>query len=52
MYYDPRENLAPPPLTSNPLNALVAPRPIGWISTIDSTGRTNLAPFSYFNAIS
>jgi flavin reductase (DIM6/NTAB) family NADH-FMN oxidoreductase RutF len=52
MYYDPRENLAPPPLSSNPLNALVAPRPIGWISTIDATGRVNLAPFSYFNAVS
>lgn len=34
------------------LNALVAPRPIGWISTMDAQGRVNLAPFSYFNAIS
>jgi flavin reductase (DIM6/NTAB) family NADH-FMN oxidoreductase RutF len=33
-------------------NSIVAPRPIGWISSIDAAGRTNLAPFSYFNAIS
>lgn len=51
MYYDPRENLAPPPLSGNPLNALVAPRPIGWISTVDRAGNVNLAPFSYFNAV-
>ena len=29
----------------------ILPRPIGWISTIDSEGRHNLAPFSFFNAI-
>ena len=52
MYYDPRRNVAPPPLSSNPLNALVAPRPIGWISSIDREGRVNLAPFSYYNAVS
>ncbi|VTU22918.1 Flavin reductase like domain protein [Variovorax sp. PBS-H4] len=33
-------------------NAIVAPRPIGWISTVDAHGRANLAPFSYFNGIS
>lgn len=33
-------------------NAIVAPRPIGWISTCDVAGNVNLAPFSYFNAIS
>jgi flavin reductase (DIM6/NTAB) family NADH-FMN oxidoreductase RutF len=27
-----------------------APRPIGWISTIDSDGRVNLAPYSFYNA--
>jgi flavin reductase (DIM6/NTAB) family NADH-FMN oxidoreductase RutF len=52
MYYDPRQNVAPPPLSSNPINALVAPRPIGWISTVDAAGRVNLAPFSYYNAVS
>jgi flavin reductase (DIM6/NTAB) family NADH-FMN oxidoreductase RutF len=29
----------------------VVPRPIGWISTVDREGRTNLAPFSFFNAV-
>ena len=33
-------------------NAIIAPRPIGWISTIDAAGRANLAPFSYFTIIS
>ncbi len=51
MYYDPRINPAPPPLSSNPINALVAPRPIGWVTSIDSQGRVNLAPFSYYNAV-
>ena len=37
-------------LSHNPLNALVAPRPIGWISTRDAQGRVNLAPYSFFNA--
>ena len=29
----------------------IVPRPIGWISTVDSSGRPNLAPFSFFNAV-
>ena len=33
-------------------NAIVAPRPIGWISSISAAGVVNLAPFSYFNGIS
>ncbi|CAN7776579.1 flavin reductase family protein [Variovorax sp. LjRoot178] len=37
-------------LSHNPLNALVAPRPIGWISSRDAQGRVNLAPYSFFNA--
>jgi flavin reductase (DIM6/NTAB) family NADH-FMN oxidoreductase RutF len=52
MHYDPRIDLKPSPLKYNPLNALVAPRPIGWITTLDGRGRINLAPFSYFNAFS
>lgn len=52
MFYDPREGLRPAPLTHNPLNALVAPRPIGWIATVSASGAHNLAPFSYFNAVS
>ncbi len=52
MHYDPRIDLKPAPLRFNPLNALVAPRPIGWITSINREGRVNLAPFSYFNAFS
>ena len=33
------------------LNALVVPRPIGWISTISAEGVPNLAPYSFFNAV-
>lgn len=39
-------------LPFNPLKAIIAPRPIGWISSIDKEGRPNLAPYSFFNAIS
>ena len=35
----------------DPFKAMVAPRPIGWISTRSSTGRDNLAPYSFFNAV-
>jgi len=35
----------------NILVGSVVPRPIGWISTVDPTGRPNLAPFSFFNAV-
>lgn len=34
------------------LTGIIIPRPIGWISTIDSKGINNLAPFSYFNMVS
>ncbi len=36
----------------DPWTALVVPRPIGWISTIDGQGRVNLAPYSFYNAVS
>ncbi|HXA92193.1 MAG TPA: flavin reductase family protein, partial [Steroidobacteraceae bacterium] len=36
----------------NPFKACVVPRPIGWISTLDAAGALNLAPFSFFNAVS
>ncbi|PCG09236.1 Asp/Glu/hydantoin racemase [Sphingomonas ginsenosidimutans] len=36
-------------LAHDPLNAIVAPRPIGWISTLSDTGVRNLAPYSFFN---
>ncbi|GJD80558.1 flavin reductase [Methylobacterium gregans] len=38
-------------LPHNPLKAIVAPRPIGWISAMDRDGRLNLAPYSFFNAV-
>jgi len=38
-------------LKHNPFKALVTPRPIGWISTLSADGTPNLAPFSYFNAV-
>ena len=36
----------------DPIKAIIAPRPIGWISTVDSQGRANLAPYSFFNIFS
>ncbi len=36
-------------LAHDPLNAIVAPRPIGWISTLSESGVRNLAPYSFFN---
>ncbi|MGK6322595.1 flavin reductase family protein [Sphingomonas sp. DT-51] len=36
-------------LRHDPLNAIVAPRPIGWISTVSHDGVRNLAPYSFFN---
>jgi flavin reductase (DIM6/NTAB) family NADH-FMN oxidoreductase RutF len=39
-------------LRFNPFKALVVPRPVGWISTLSENGTPNLAPFSFFNAIS
>ena len=36
-------------LAHDPLNAIVAPRPIGWISSRDANGTLNLAPYSFFN---
>jgi flavin reductase (DIM6/NTAB) family NADH-FMN oxidoreductase RutF len=38
-------------LPHDPLNAIVAPRPIGWISTVSADGVRNLAPYSFFNLI-
>lgn len=48
MHYDAETRTLP----HNPLKAIVAPRPIGWISAMDRDGRLNLAPYSFFNAIS
>jgi flavin reductase (DIM6/NTAB) family NADH-FMN oxidoreductase RutF len=38
-------------LAHDPFKALVAPRPIGWVSTVDRDGAVNLAPYSFFNAV-
>jgi flavin reductase (DIM6/NTAB) family NADH-FMN oxidoreductase RutF len=38
-------------LARNPFLALVAPRPIGWISTVSRDGVPNLAPYSFYNAV-
>jgi flavin reductase (DIM6/NTAB) family NADH-FMN oxidoreductase RutF len=38
-------------LPHNPFKAIVAPRPIGWISAISAAGAVNLAPYSFFNAL-
>ena len=45
--YDPKNGHG---LKHDPLNAIVAPRPIGWISTVSAAGVRNLAPYSFFNA--
>jgi flavin reductase (DIM6/NTAB) family NADH-FMN oxidoreductase RutF len=39
-------------LPHDPSKAFVAPRPIGWVSTVGPDGEVNLAPYSYFNAVS
>jgi flavin reductase (DIM6/NTAB) family NADH-FMN oxidoreductase RutF len=39
-------------LKYDPFKALIAPRPVGWISTVSKAGVVNLAPYSFFNAVS
>ena len=36
----------------DPFKAIVAPRPIGWITVLNTKGEVNLSPYSFFNAIS
>jgi flavin reductase (DIM6/NTAB) family NADH-FMN oxidoreductase RutF len=48
MFYRPEDGHG---LPHNPFNALVSPRPIGWISTRGTDGSENLAPYSFFNAV-
>ncbi len=45
--YQPRQGHG---LPHDPFNAIVGPRPIGWISTRSASGVNNLAPYSFFNA--
>lgn len=47
-FYEPGEGHR---LAHDPLKAIVAPRPIGWISSMDAEGRVNLAPYSFFNMV-
>lgn len=46
-FYEPRDGHR---LPHDPFNAIVGPRPIGWISTRNQAGALNLAPYSFFNA--
>lgn len=45
--YEPRKGHG---LPHDPFNAIVGPRPIGWISSRSASGQVNLAPYSFFNA--
>ena len=45
--YDPRQGHR---LPHDPFNAIIGPRPIGWISSLSGDGVRNLAPYSFFNA--
>ena len=45
-FYEPSQGHG---LPHDPLNAIVGPRPIGWISSQDAQGKRNLAPYSFFN---
>ncbi|WP_256750476.1 flavin reductase family protein [Mesorhizobium sp. Mes31] len=49
MFYEPSKGHG---LPHDPSKAIVAPRPIGWISTLSGAGEINLAPYSFFNAVS
>ncbi|MEL6480639.1 MAG: flavin reductase family protein [Pseudomonadota bacterium] len=46
MFYRPKDGHG---LPHDPFKALVVPRPIGWISSVDAEGSANLAPYSFFN---
>jgi flavin reductase (DIM6/NTAB) family NADH-FMN oxidoreductase RutF len=48
MFYRPQDGHG---LPHNPYNAIITPRPIGWISTRGATGADNLAPYSFFNGV-
>ncbi|TRD23044.1 flavin reductase family protein [Palleronia caenipelagi] len=48
MFYRPEDGHG---LPHTPFNAIVSPRPIGWISTRGADGSENLAPYSFFNAV-
>jgi len=49
MFYDARKK--DHGLPHDPFKAIVAPRPIGWITSMSKSGAINLAPYSYFNGV-
>ena len=46
-FYEPKDGHQ---LKHDPFNSIIAPRPIGWISSKSLNGQVNLAPYSFFNA--
>ena len=50
MFYEPHKKNHG--LPHDPFKAIVAPRPIGWITSRSTQGEINLAPYSFFNAVS
>ena len=50
MFYEPRKKNHG--LPHDPYNAIVGPRPIGWITSMNSEGQINLAPYSFFTSVS
>jgi flavin reductase (DIM6/NTAB) family NADH-FMN oxidoreductase RutF len=50
MFYEP-DKRDPAVLRHDPFKAIVAPRPIGWITSISPKGEVNLAPYSFFNGV-
>ena len=51
MFYEPRKKKNHG-LPHDPYNAIVGPRPIGWITSVNLKGDIDLAPYSYFNSVS
>jgi flavin reductase (DIM6/NTAB) family NADH-FMN oxidoreductase RutF len=49
VFYEPRRRNHG--LPHDPFKAIVAPRPIGWISSMSAKGEVNLAPYSFFNGV-
>lgn len=49
MFYDATKN--DHGLPHDPFKAILAPRPVGWISSMNAAGAVNLAPYSYFNGV-
>ena len=45
-FYEPHKGHG---LAHDPLNAIIGPRPIGWIASRNAQGERNLAPYSFFN---